>query len=690
MKKRVCTAFMALLLFALVACTGQEQSESIPSEATATAQDGAEWAIYWYLCGSNLEDDNGSASEDLGEMLSVILPENVKVVIQTGGSNSWRHEGINPEKSQRFLAENGALTLLEEQEKQNMGETQTLEDFLRFASENYPAERTMAIIWNHGGGTLGGAAFDQQYDMDALSLPEMREAFTSVFDENEENQPLDIIGFDACLMATVDTAATFSDIASYLVASEDMEPGVGWEYEGWMNTLAENPTVEPLELSISICDSYMLGIENSPRPQDVDSSTLSVTNLSNFEALVEAYNAYGRRALQLAANKPSFVNYVGQVSREVDNFGGNTRWQGYYDMADLGDFASKTAHLMPEESEQIQAAIEACVEYNVCGDYHPNATGLAAYYPYSGTEDYVLLFGETSPFEAMAYYFEYAITGDVSEAGMDYLGEMGIDDLPELENINTEGWQNAPLTLNDQGYISLHLGERASEVLTSVRYELYALDEEAGEVVLLGIDDDLAADWENGIFEDNFRGVWGSLDDAVCFMELTQYNERYNYYTVPVLLNEEMYNMEVVYDFELEDFFIEGLRLPADPSGAAARTLVQLQEGDVVIPLLQAAPIEGGGAFDFIYGQEITVTENTQFYEAELPNGEYVMRFVMEDSQGNTAYSSKGFFTLEEDELFVNTEGILVGVLDENTSEASLSQGDTSSMQEETQEPIAA
>lgn len=44
------------------------------------------WVIYWYLCGSDLETKWGCATTDLTEMFAINLPENVKVVIQTGGS----------------------------------------------------------------------------------------------------------------------------------------------------------------------------------------------------------------------------------------------------------------------------------------------------------------------------------------------------------------------------------------------------------------------------------------------------------------------------------------------------------------------------------------------------------------------------------------------------------------------------
>lgn len=58
----------------------------------------------------------------------------------------------------------------------------------------------------------------------------------------------------------------------------------------------------------------------------------------------------------------------------------------------------------------------------------------------------------------------------------------------------------------------------------------------------------MTADWENGIFYDNFRGVWGALDGHF-YMEFSFEGEDYNLYSVPVLLNGEEYNLQVVYDF---------------------------------------------------------------------------------------------------------------------------------------------
>lgn len=61
-------------------------------------------------------------------------------------------------------------------------------------------------------------------------------------------------------------------------------------------------------------------------------------------------------------------------------------------------------------------------------------------------------------------------------------------------------------------------------------------------------------DWENGVFTDNFRGVWGAIDGYLVYMDIIYEGEDYNLYSVPILLNGEEYQLHVVYDYNEEDF----------------------------------------------------------------------------------------------------------------------------------------
>ena len=99
MKKKIFALMMALVMALPLAACGDEPGT--PDNNTA-ADDGS-WAVYWYLCGSDLESQNGCATADLSEMLEVQLPENVNVVIETGGANAWQNEEMDPSKLQRWL-----------------------------------------------------------------------------------------------------------------------------------------------------------------------------------------------------------------------------------------------------------------------------------------------------------------------------------------------------------------------------------------------------------------------------------------------------------------------------------------------------------------------------------------------------------------------------------------------------------
>ena len=62
------------------------------------------------------------------------------------------------------------------------------------------------------------------------------------------------MGFDAGLMATLETAWMVQPYADYLIASEETEPGAGWYYTGWLSRLSENPSMSTLEIGKNIAD----------------------------------------------------------------------------------------------------------------------------------------------------------------------------------------------------------------------------------------------------------------------------------------------------------------------------------------------------------------------------------------------------------------------------------------------------
>ena len=635
MKNKLLAFLLALsMCLSLTACGGDGVADGSTPDAAPVLQAGdGSWAVYWYLCGSDLETNGGFATTDLSEMMEVQLPENVNVVIQTGGAAVWQNDQMDPEKLQRWLYNSEGLQLIEEQDTANMGDAQTLYEFLAFANENYPADKVAVTFWNHGGGSVGGAAFDELHGLDSLDLAEMYQAFDAVWPADAENPALELVGFDTCLMATVDVASTFQNFAKYLVASEEVEPGNGWLYSGWLGALAANTDMDGAALGVAICDTYYQGCEAVGTQ---DQTTLSVTDLSKLDPLLEAYESFGQEAFAAAAEDPGFFAELGRAAAQSENYGGNTREQGYTNMVDLGHLARQTAWMLPS-AQSVCDALADCVLYQVGGPYRAKATGLSCYYSYNGDVDDLNGYIGVGESTAFKHLYAYELTGELAEDGEEYLRSLDIGELPERVTLPNMGWDGAPLDVDDDGILTL--GPKANDVLAGIGFSLFYVDEAEDQMLLLGTDNDMNADWENGVFHDNFRGVWGALDGHLVYMELSFESEDYNLYSVPILLNDEAYNLQVVYDFTTEEWSILGASQGLDDSGMASKELRLLAEGDVITTIWKAGSFTGDDELEMYAAEELTVTADTAFGEIPLFDGSYSMVFEMRDSVGNYAYS---------------------------------------------------
>jgi len=647
------------MCLSLAACGGEETAQVTTGAAETTGEletqentqgevltDGS-WAVYWYLCGSDLETNGGFATTDLMEMMEVQLPENVNVVIQTGGANAWQNEHMDPAKLQRWLYNSEGLQLIGEQATANMGDAQTLYDFLDFANTNYPADKVAVTFWNHGGGSVTGAAFDELHGLDSLDLGEMYQAFDAVWPANAEDPALELVGFDTCLMATVDVAAVFQNFAKYLVGSEEVEPGNGWLYSGWMDALAQDPAMDGEALGIAICNTYYEGCEAVGTQ---DQTTLSLTDLTKLTPLLQAYESFGQEAFAAAAQDPGFFAQLGRAAAQSENYGGNTREQGYTNMVDLGHLARQTAWMLPS-AQSVCDALAECVVYQVGGVYRSEATGLSCYYSYNGDLNDFNGYIGVGAGVAFKHLYAYGLTGELAEGGEEYLASLNIQQLPKIPTLADMNWDGAPLDVNEDGNAVLTLGSDAQNVLSGIGFSLFYVDKENDQMLLLGTDNDMTADWENGVFYDNFRGVWGAIDGHLVYMELSFEGEDYNLYAVPVLLNGEEYNLQVVYDFTTEQWTILGASQGLDDSGMASKELRLLTEGDVITTIWKVASVTGEDEFQMYAAEEITVTADTAFGEAPLMDGSYSMVIEMWDANGNYAYSDAVTFDCANGEI---------------------------------------
>ena len=93
--------------------------------------------LFIYMCGSNLETKKGLAGKNIDELLSASVSDDLSIVIQTGGAAKWRSHDISADETQRYLIRDGKLELIMSLPQTNMGEADTLTDFLKCGQENY-------------------------------------------------------------------------------------------------------------------------------------------------------------------------------------------------------------------------------------------------------------------------------------------------------------------------------------------------------------------------------------------------------------------------------------------------------------------------------------------------------------------------------------------------------------------------
>jgi hypothetical protein len=628
---------------------------------TGTAHAGAvapdSWTIYVYMCGSNLESESGSATDDLTEIFAAPLPPNVKVLIETGGTKTWHNSSMAPDKLQRFIHTGAAAAIqqVDEQPDANMSDGAVLKDFLAYGKEHFPAAHNMFIFWDHGGGSVVGAISDERFPGSSMSLNEMKAAFAAVYPDPGPRKPFDLIGFDTCLMATIDTARNFEPFAAYLAASEETEPSNGWNYTPWLTALAQNPKIPAGQLGRLICQSYLAGCEEAGTNAQ---ATLSLIDLSKLDPLFKAYSAWGQEALSKAAANPGeFLTAYSRSALNSENYGGNRPSTGYTNMVDLGHLASQTAGLLPEQSQNVLSALDACVAYRVNGPYRSNSNGLSCYYLYGlELENLKGYFGVASASEPFKYLYSYMAAGSSMEDTVkEYLSRQEQKPAPTLPTLKTDPLENAPVTILDNGSAQLNLGAANAARLSSVRFMLVNVDKKDDLAIVLGFDNNIKSDWDKGVFTDNFNGEWGHLDHHPVYMDIVEENEDYTVYAVPIKLEGENYNLMVAYNYKRQAYDIIGARKGIDNYSTAAKGLRLLKAGDVITTVICAARLSTPNDLKAVDTDTWTLGEHPVFADETLTdpkeNESFAFIFEMDDLQNNSAFSDVVFFTLHNGQM---------------------------------------
>ena len=571
----------------------------------------AKKTLFIYMCGSNLETKQGLASKNIDEILSANIGGNVNIVIETGGTGTWRHHGIDDSALQRYEVKGGKLKLIETLDNGNMGEAETLSDFLAWGQKNYPCSHSSLILWDHGAGAAKGVCYDENYSYDSLTLKELKSALEKARLKNR----FDVIGFDACLMASVETAYYMYDYARYMIASEEIEPSGGWNYKTLCEAFSESN--DYVQIGKTVCDAYVQKCKKNEKLY----ATLALFDLSQTPQLMNQCSA-AIEYIERYARQADYFSEVREAMETCEKFGGDNAFQGAANMLDFADFVDKVAG---EEYKEL-IDISDFVIYSVNSGQRKNG-GVSFYYPaiYNKQEvqDYIDL-GVNENFNKflMRHY------SNVPEKTIEYLDKGSI---------------------TDDGAFTVTLTPESADYFSHIDFILMNTDEN-GKRHILCTYNDIRKDWENLNFASNFRGVSLALDGHRLFCSAVSSNSEYISFIAPVKVNGEKTNLRFVFiwdktKFNNGYFKVVGLWNGYDDNGLPDNDIIPLKSADKVqvvtdTVLVNSEPEEN-------YSEEFTIgEEGAVISELPLDGKEYKYVFAVTDIFGNTFTSDMATFEM--------------------------------------------
>jgi hypothetical protein len=591
-RKLVFAGVLLLFSAALISCT-------------SIGPGGKRWTVAIYLCGSNLETRQGWATKTLEELEGAHIPDDVSVVVQAGGAKEWESDEV-PQNGCRLEVRNGTAAVVGQATEASMGAEGTLADFLQFVQESHPASHTAVVLWDHGGGPLVGACFDETSDFDALTLPELNEAF-AVGVKARGGQPYDIVGFDACLMGSLETAALLADDAHWLVGSEEIETGAGWDYGALINALGSDSDAQ--DACEAICDGY---VDKSARRRKDAMATLAAVDLSKIANVCDALGNALATTRSTKGDDTAALRALAYGVRQAESFGGASDNEGHTNLVDLLG-AARQAMTSPEYGSSWQTladALEQAVPYHVCGKATSGANGLSLWYPVSATTKDVASYMGVSPLTAYA----------------SALSELFLGGIEPLEVIDAG-------SIGDDGSLSVTIDPKSAGSF----FDLYVVNRRA-DGTYADTNVDIHDDWEGLTFTyDPSKAVAITLDGMPLDASVIGYGSGFQTFSSPVQVNGRTTNLRT--SWIMDDgkngghYEVLGTWDGIDElTGLADRSLDDLENGAEV----GAVSKETGEVRD-----HITLGPTPTVDEVPMAPGSYECWFVALDLLGNEHESSK-------------------------------------------------
>ncbi len=329
-----------------------------------------EWTVLVYLDGDN-------NLEIYGDM-------NVEWLMTTGSTEDVNYVVLYDKYSDvadLLYIENGEVTSVGAAygypKEVNMADPAVLQEFIEIGVRDFPAKKYMVDLWDHGGGWRGicwdDTTFDETGISDCITMIELREAFANAYATTE--RVIDIVAFDACLMAMPEISYQVRDYADYVVFSEETVPGYGFPYDLFSAELNLKPKMNPERFSVCLVETYA---EFYSSIEGYTDWTMSAFDMAYMDEVTAAVDQLGKELLRglrdyMQAYQMDYImadRYYYPYNTDLMGFA-----QNLIDDPAIDDAGIKAA------ASDVIAAVTPAIVISINSLHNVDSTGLAIYLP---------------------------------------------------------------------------------------------------------------------------------------------------------------------------------------------------------------------------------------------------------------------------------------------------------------------
>ncbi|OGR68016.1 MAG: hypothetical protein A2081_02615 [Elusimicrobia bacterium GWC2_61_19] len=190
-------------------------------------------------------------------------------------------------------------------EKVDMGDYKRAVDFVKWAKKNYPAQKYLLILWDHGSGWMDPRMDPKPAGQKGISFDDETGNYIRTREIGaivKEAGGVDVLAFDACLMEMGEVLSEVKGNASVMVGSEETIPGVGYPYHVFLAALVKEPGMGAEKLGGVMVEAYKMFYEVAVK-RGAQLSAVRVAKAAELETRLKAVAAAAKEVNDTAALK---------------------------------------------------------------------------------------------------------------------------------------------------------------------------------------------------------------------------------------------------------------------------------------------------------------------------------------------------------------------------------------------------